>query len=277
MFRITGNTVPEVGAFRFSLAPERAQFTAETKGLALKYVSSGTEYYRIGEKRIAVSAGEFIVVPIGVNFKALTQAKPAAGVCVDLDFSTQEKLAAKDLSFLAFDTTVPFHALHTPDLQRQLHNLPEHTHSKKPEDLLLQLNSSFLNFYTSFRSNRERLNTQYKKDSTAGQLALQLLGAENYLKQNYTSKLTLNTLARQVGLSAYHLQRLFTLCLEQSPKQYQMKLRMEAAAANLPEDAQISLEQIAFNLGFPDLSSFSRAFKKHFGQSPRAFRKMCKN
>ena len=39
------------------------------------------------------------------------------------------------------------------------------------------------------------------------------------------------------------------------------------------EDLSLSLTEIAFLLGFSDVSSFSRAFKRWFGTSPSAMRR----
>jgi AraC-like DNA-binding protein len=57
-----------------------------------------------------------------------------------------------------------------------------------------------------------------------------------------------------------------------SPGQYLNKLRMEKGAGMLMAQ-DMSVTDISYSLGYPDLFSFSRAFCRHFGVSPTHYRK----
>jgi len=70
-----------------------------------------------------------------------------------------------------------------------------------------------------------------------------------------------------------YLCRLFSRFDDQSPYQYLMQLKMTAAAVRLQREDKL-VKQIAYELGFSDPFHFSRAFKKVFGLSPAAFRKL---
>jgi len=52
-----------------------------------------------------------------------------------------------------------------------------------------------------------------------------------------------------------------------------MQLKMSAAAVRLQREDKL-VKQIAYELGFSAPFHFSRAFKKVFGLSPAAFRKL---
>ena len=67
--------------------------------------------------------------------------------------------------------------------------------------------------------------------------------------------------------------RLFSRFDNQSPYQYLMQLKMGAAAQRLQQEGTL-VKQVAYELGFSDPFHFSRAFKKVFGLSPAAFRKL---
>jgi AraC-like DNA-binding protein len=82
----------------------------------------------------------------------------------------------------------------------------------------------------------------------------------------------LDSAARAAGLSPFHFLRLFSKVLGVTPHQYLVRSRLRRAARLLAEDAR-SITDIAFGVGFGDLSNFVRTFHRAAGVSPRAFRK----
>src|SRR5437867_4019013 len=84
--------------------------------------------------------------------------------------------------------------------------------------------------------------------------------------------LDLGRLARGAGLSAFHFLRLFAQVLGVTPHQYVIRSRMRHAARLLASDAH-SITDIAFSVGFGDLSNFVRTFRRAAGVSPRGFRR----
>ena len=81
--------------------------------------------------------------------------------------------------------------------------------------------------------------------------------------------------AREVGLSAFHFLRLFANVLGVTPHQYLVRSRLRHAARMLADDTG-SITDIAFDVGFGDLSNFVRTFHRAAGVSPRGFRKAAK-
>jgi AraC-like DNA-binding protein len=81
--------------------------------------------------------------------------------------------------------------------------------------------------------------------------------------------------ARQTGLSPFHFLRLFAGVLGVTPHQYLVRARLRRAAWLLADDAR-SITDIAFDVGFADLSNFVRTFRRAAGVSPRRFRKAAK-
>ena len=78
--------------------------------------------------------------------------------------------------------------------------------------------------------------------------------------------------AGQVGLTAFHFLRLFSKVLGVTPHQYLVRARLRRAARLLADDAR-SITEIAFDVGFGDLSNFVRTFHRAAGASPRSFRR----
>jgi AraC family transcriptional regulator len=81
----------------------------------------------------------------------------------------------------------------------------------------------------------------------------------------------LESAAQAAGLSAFHFLRLFGKVLGVTPHQYLVRSRLRRAARMLADDAR-SITDIAFDVGFADLSNFVRTFHRAAGVSPRSFR-----
>ena len=85
----------------------------------------------------------------------------------------------------------------------------------------------------------------------------------------------LQSAAEEVGLSSFHFLRLFAAALGVTPHQYLVRSRLRHAARLLTEDAR-SITDVAFDVGFGDLSNFVRTFHRAAGVSPRGFRKLAR-
>jgi AraC-like DNA-binding protein len=83
----------------------------------------------------------------------------------------------------------------------------------------------------------------------------------------------LAALALSIGVSQFHLQRLFTAAYGESPRVMSARVRAEQAGALLAQGLK-PIEVLAI-LRYSELSAFSRAFRRHFGVSPREFCKNC--
>jgi len=81
------------------------------------------------------------------------------------------------------------------------------------------------------------------------------------------ARLTIETLAQEVGLSPAHFARSFKESLGRSPHQYLLTLRLERARRWL-ETTTASLSDIAQRAGFADQAHFTRLFKRAFGVTP---------
>jgi AraC family transcriptional regulator len=85
----------------------------------------------------------------------------------------------------------------------------------------------------------------------------------------------LDTVADEAGLSSFHFLRLFSKVLGVTPHQYLIRSRLRHAAGLLADGAR-SITEIAFDVGFGDLSNFVRTFHRAARVSPGAFRQAAK-
>jgi len=92
-----------------------------------------------------------------------------------------------------------------------------------------------------------------------------------HIQTHLADDLSLETLAQLSGLSPFHFHRRFRELIGETAKQYTQRLRLEQAAYQLKmQPAQIV--DIAFGTGYRSHETFARAFRRHFGVTPSAFR-----
>jgi AraC-like DNA-binding protein len=81
----------------------------------------------------------------------------------------------------------------------------------------------------------------------------------------------IETLAREVGTSARTLSRLFSLETQLSFKSWCQRARIAAAIEKLSTEANVSVKQLASDLGYASVPAFSHAFRQVTGKTPTAF------
>jgi AraC family transcriptional regulator len=83
----------------------------------------------------------------------------------------------------------------------------------------------------------------------------------------------LDGLAKNAGISKYHFHRLFSGLTGVAVQRYMRLGRMKRASYQLVFRKWQSVTDIAFDAGYENAESFSRAFKREYGQTPSNFRK----
>ena len=96
--------------------------------------------------------------------------------------------------------------------------------------------------------------------------------AARWLEAHATEAIDLTSAARAVGLSPFHFLRVFANVLGVTPHQYLVRARLRRAARLLADDSR-SITDVAFDVGFGDLSNFVRTFHRAAGVSPGRFRR----
>lgn len=96
--------------------------------------------------------------------------------------------------------------------------------------------------------------------------------AIKHIKTNYNRQITVSEVASELYLSPHYLSNLFHDELGISPLQYIMRVKMKRAAELLLID-ELQISDIAHSVGYTDALAFSKLFKKHYGVSPKEFRR----
>lgn len=92
-----------------------------------------------------------------------------------------------------------------------------------------------------------------------------------YIEHHATSDIQLKDIAIQANLSPYHFHRVFKSLTGNTTKDFLKRLRLEKAASKL-KNSQDDVGQIAFDCGYQNHETFTRAFKDYFGLTPLDYR-----
>ncbi len=92
-----------------------------------------------------------------------------------------------------------------------------------------------------------------------------------YIQENLAGDLSVNTLCRIFRLSRVDLYACFKHAFQLTPAEFVKNARLERAKELLETSASVT--RIARETGICDYNYFSKIFKRHFGVSPREYRK----
>jgi AraC-like DNA-binding protein len=92
-----------------------------------------------------------------------------------------------------------------------------------------------------------------------------------YMAAHSAQAHTVASLAAMTRLSPYHFLRSFKSVTGVTPHQWLLRARLRAAAEKLAL-TRAPVTEIALDVGFEDLSNFTRTFRAEFGTSPRQYR-----
>ncbi|WP_404364053.1 GlxA family transcriptional regulator [Marinobacter sp.] len=105
---------------------------------------------------------------------------------------------------------------------------------------------------------------RYHQDET-------ILELQHWLDQNHRQPVASADLSRISGLNSRSLLRRFKAATGDTPRNYLQLMRIEAAREIL-ETTTTSVEEVTQQVGYDDVSSFTRLFKRHTGLPPSDYR-----
>lgn len=95
---------------------------------------------------------------------------------------------------------------------------------------------------------------------------------QEYIEGNLEREIRLSDLAQVSLFSPWYAYRLFRKQLELTPTEYIRKLRLSRAALRL-RDEDVRIIDVAYDLGFGNVDTFTRAFFREFGRNPSDYAK----
>lgn len=114
-----------------------------------------------------------------------------------------------------------------------------------------------------------------QKEITRNEIINKVRTGRELIDAVYLQNPDIGTIARHSSMSIFHFYRCFKNIYGISPYQYMLDKRLQKGRELLYVHDTPKTE-IARICGFPNISAFSKAFKKKFGSSPRQFLEMQK-
>lgn len=250
------------------------------RSFSLKFVIEECVYYYKDGKEYPVKANTYMTACKYDNVKAFNH-NPIKSICVDICPKTFAEvftiLTAKNEDIDAY-----LHNYFTyPEFMESIHSVYETTIGDK----LLQLNfliqsgvsikpdkEWFLDLserivYQEYGNYLALKELKLAKLSTRKEILRRLQQAKEYIDINFLQIREIKEVADHCGMSEYHFFRRFKEVNKKTPYQYITEQKMHLARYLL-KGSQHSISDIALQCNFPDVFTFSKAFKKFYGVSP---------
>ena len=264
-------------------AIKKLESAIKLKGLALKYVVRGRESYFTGEERHVLQDGHYLITNEQNScYVNIDHDIESNGVCVDLNrdylkdivYSTvrgnEIENPEKVLDFFFTEELLQTSRFASPMLSAQLHNIFVLSQSESSgvlmEDLLSEVSVALVRDQMELIGRYYRIETV--KLSTRKENFRRIQKVRSILHDQASHKMAyLPEIAREVCLSEFRMHHLFKQTYGSSPYQYFLYCKIQKALL-IKKTEHKTWTEIAYELGFPDLSSFSKLFKKFTGESP---------
>ena len=100
-----------------------------------------------------------------------------------------------------------------------------------------------------------------------------------YIESHYSEQITLEQIASSVHISKSECCRCFKRVLQFTPIEYLMRYRILKAATMIQDNdpAYRNISDLAFNVGFNNVSYFNKVFKQYVKSTPSEYKKNLKN
>lgn len=109
-------------------------------------------------------------------------------------------------------------------------------------------------------------------DKIAKENVARLNKAIEFIEENLSEKLSLEIIADKAHFSPFHFHRLFKITVGETLQNFINRKRIEKAASYLMHQKDKTITEVAEKVGYGNLSSFSKSFKKFYGISPNRFK-----
>lgn len=246
---------------------------------SIKFVVEGEEVYHVNGRRYRVRAGEYLLInPACEGSVEINSRTDVIGLCININpellsdvantlIQPDPELRHYLLSEHFFENRYTAASTFTGQLLTNMESIlkTDPACDQFPEEIFLLLAEKLVCDQTSVLKQLQSF--QAVKQATRKELLRRLEFGKDYMLSCLTDKLQIAEVARESGLSEYHFFRLFKNVYRITPHQYLLEKRMEIAY-NLLKNAKMSPSETAYSLGFGDVPTFSKAFKKRFGCAP---------
>jgi len=255
------------------------------RSFSIKYVAEGKEAYIVNGKRYEVEGKHYLLANNHSEGSAMVESKTLVkGICIDVSPSIITEVTAgvidpgllnNEIKIDTFLNSNSFFEHVYPSGRTYLGNFLE----KYENEIIQSHNDNTIlsrEFYFQIAERiikdhipvlKQLQNIKVVKPETRKQILYKLMCAKEIMDSSFLKTNYIGQIAKEIGFSEYHFFRLFKSVFGISPNKYIINKRMNYAMDMLKNGGTTVLD-VALLCSFNDGFSFSKAFKKHFGESP---------
>lgn len=249
-----------------------------------KYVLSGEERYTINSKNYLIKKGEYVVGNQNTSSSIIIDSlHPVNGICIDVSkqkiqevirYTFNENSGFERFLFTDEFFTNKYNSQNTSlgglfDTIGAAFNTLFETPGLVTDELFFSIAECLVKDQSKVYKHYSKL--EFAKHETNKRLFTFLWNAKEYIEVHFHEQISVEQLAKTVNLSEYHFIRLFKTVFNQTPYQYIVHQRLQFSKVLLLE--KCAIKEVAYQSGFTDVHTFSKAFKSTFGVTPNFFRK----
>lgn len=257
------------------------------RSFSLKYVIDRCIYYKVGNKEHVVSKENFMLACKQPHVSAYFESKQTVkSICIDICPSTVAEaftvLTTKgdpDFdNYLSgyfkvpefFETVCPVNSAQFGNKLNALvvaiarGQAQDHIDKEWFLDLVEKIIFHEYGNYLALNG------LQSIKPDTKKEILRRLNTARHYMDTEFLEVKEISQVASFCNMSEFHFFRSFKQAFGISPYQYLLTKRLELAK-DLIKKGGMSITHIAAHCNFPDIFTFSKAFKRHFKETPSSF------
>ncbi len=241
----------------------------------LEFISvlSGYMDYNVNGEIIRLNAGQGIIVNARqLHFGFSAERRDCEFICILLHpllLCTSQYIDREFVSPLLSDSSIPYIFLDkNTEWQKQiLADIDEMCSRKDKANAPLYIQNLFYHIWLLLTENALKEKRIKRKDRNLSVLKDML----SFIQKNYANKVTLEEIAKSGNVSKSTCLAIFKKYLQDTPTNYLIGYRLKKASALLKE-TDLSVSEIAFEVGFQGTSYFAEAFRKNFGCSPGKYK-----
>ncbi len=167
-------------------------------------------------------------------------------------------------SQLPFTDEEPVHHTARPEEMRKALGSIYHSRGMRVQDETAMVGYLYLFIAALMEETSER------KPHNTSSSSQYVLNAIKYIQFNYSHDISIDDVAKSVGVSRSHLYRVFMSNVGKSPIDYLTEYRINEAC-KLLRTGNLSIAEVAISVGFFDQFYFSRVFKRARGVPPSKY------
>lgn len=255
--------------------------------LSIKCAFEGKEYYQKNRCKYAVSENNFLLLNEGTEYSSYIEpGQEVESLTVNFNIKYQSEVARTVLSgndkllddpFIIGNRGILVEEKlfnYNPGISALIYKIKGltenfHENTELINEALYFLLEAILLSNAGLSNEIKDINAA--KPSTRREMYRRLNEVKDYIDSCFNEDITLDDLSKIALMSPFHLLRQFKKNYRITPHQYLTSRRLDRAKESVLH-SNASLSDICFMIGFSDISSFSKLFKRRFGLSPQQYR-----